>query len=64
MARLIKPYASEMAGIVLVEENKMKWQQISLSKDTVQRRIVDLSDNIKEQAITELQNLQFGLLSI
>ena len=53
-----------MAGIVLVEENKMKWQQISLSKDTVQRRIVDLSDNIKEQAITQLQNLQFGLLSI
>ena len=38
-----------MAGIVLVEENKMKWQQISFSKDTVQRRVVDLSDNIKEQ---------------
>ena len=61
---LIKPYASEMDRIVLGEESKIKLLQIPLSKDTVQWRIVDLSDNIKEQVIAEIKNLQFGLFSI
>ena len=42
---LIKPCASKMARIVLGEESEMKLQQIPLSNNTVQRRIVELSDN-------------------
>ena len=50
-----------MTRIVLGEESKTKLLQIPLSNDTVQRRIADLSDNIKEQVIAEIKNLQLGL---
>ena len=49
---------------LLGEESKMKLQQILLSNDIVQRRIVELSDNIKEQVIAEMKNSQFVLFSI
>ena len=61
---LIKPCPSEMARSVLGEKSKMKLQQISLSNDTVQLRIPDLSDNIKEQVIEEIKNSQLALFSI
>ena len=61
---LIKPCASKMAEIVLGEESKIKLQKIPLSNDIVQRRIVELSDNIKEQVIAEIKNSQFVLFSI
>ena len=61
---LIKPFASKMPRIVLGEESKMKLQQIPFSNDTVHRRIVELSANIKEQVIAGIKNLQFGLFSI
>ena len=67
LARLslnLKKTASKMAGIVLGEESKIKLQQISLSNDIVQRKIVELSDNIKEQIIAEIKNSQFVLFSI
>ena len=44
-----------MARILLGEESKIKLLQISLSNDTVQRRVVDLSENIKEQVIAEIK---------
>ena len=61
---LIKPCAAKTARIVVGEESKMKLQQIPLSNDSVQRIIVELSDNIKEQVIAEIKNSQFGLVSI
>ena len=61
---LIKPCASKMAGIVLGEESKRKLQQSPLSNDIVQRRIVELADNIKEQVIAQIKNSQFVLFSI
>ena len=61
---LIKPCASKMARIVLGEVSKIKLQQIPPSNDTVQQRIVELSDKIKEQVIAETKNSQFGLFSI
>ena len=61
---LIKPSASEMTRIVFGKENKIKLQQISLSNNTAQRRIADLSGNIKKHVIAEIKNLQFGLFSI
>ena len=60
---LIKLCASEMARIVLGKESKIKLQQTLLSNDTAQRRIADLSDNIKERVIAEIKNSQFGLVS-
>ena len=48
--RLINPCASEMARIIL-EESKMKLQQIPFSNNTVQGQIAYLSDNMKEQVL-------------
>ena len=59
---LIKPCASKMVKIVLGEESKMKLQKIPLSNDIVQRRIVELSDNIKELVIAEIKNSQFCII--
>ena len=61
---LIKPCASEMARIVLGEENKIKLQQITLSNNIVQSRIANLSGNIKMQVTAEIENFQFRLFSI
>ena len=61
---LIKSCASEMARIVLGKKSKMKFQQIPLSNNSIQRRIADLSDNIKKQVIAEIKNSQLGLFSI
>ena len=41
---LIKPYALEMARIVLGQESEKKLRQISLSNNTEQRRIGDLAE--------------------
>ena len=53
-----------MARIVLGRESEKKLKEIPLSNDTVKRRIADLSDNIKEQVISEIKNSPFGLFSI
>ena len=61
---LIKPRATEMARIVLGPESEKKLIEISLSNDTVMRRIADLSVNIKEQVISEIKTSPLGLFSI
>uniref|UniRef100_UPI00358F1C07 zinc finger BED domain-containing protein 5-like n=1 Tax=Myxine glutinosa TaxID=7769 RepID=UPI00358F1C07 len=50
---LIKPCALKMARILLGEEAEKKFNKISLSNNTVQRRIADLSSDIKEQDVLE-----------
>ena len=37
---------------------------MSLSNNTVQRRIADMSTNIKEQVVKEIRSAPFGLFSI
>ncbi len=48
---LIKPCTSKMAKRVLGDASERKIQQISLSNDTVKRRINEMSDDIKEKVI-------------
>ena len=61
---LVKPCALEMARIILGQESEKKLSQIFLSNNTVQRRISDLADDIKQQVISNIQNAQFDLFSI
>ena len=50
-----------MARIVLGRKSEKKLKEISLSNDTVKRRIADMSGNIKELVILEIKNSPFGL---
>ena len=45
-------------------KSEKKLRQISLSKNTVQRRISDLADDIKQQVISNIKNAQFCIFSI
>ena len=53
-----------MARIVLGQESEKKLRQLFLSNNTVQRRISDLADHIKQQVISDIKTDQFGLFSI
>ena len=61
---LVKPCALEMDRIVLGQKSEKKLRQISLSNNTVQRRVNDLADDIKLQVISAIKNDQFGLFPI
>uniref|UniRef100_UPI00358ED38C zinc finger BED domain-containing protein 5-like n=1 Tax=Myxine glutinosa TaxID=7769 RepID=UPI00358ED38C len=61
---LIKPCTLKMARILFGEEAEKKFNQTTLSNNTVQRRIADLSSDIKEQVIAEIKDAAFGLFSI
>ena len=52
---LIKPCILECARIVLNKDAISKLEQISMSNDTIKSRIVDMSNNIKHQVITKIQ---------
>ncbi|XP_042218847.1 uncharacterized protein LOC121864027 [Homarus americanus] len=53
---LIKPCALKMVKRVLGEASERKIQQISLSDDTVKRRISEMSDDIMEQVKQEIKS--------
>ena len=53
-----------MAGLVRGHESEKKLGQISLSDNTVQRRISDLADDIKQQVVSDIMIAQFCLFSI
>ena len=53
-----------MIEIVLGKEAEKKIAAISLSKNTVQKRIADMSKDIKEQVVEEILSAPFGLFSI
>ena len=53
-----------MVQIVLGKEAEKKIAAISLANNTVQRRIADMSTDIKEQVVEEIRLALFGLISI
>lgn len=59
---LILPCAKTMVKLVLGEKSAEKLSAISLSNNTVQRRISLMSDDIKEQVIQKVK--EAGLFSI
>ncbi|CAM1298524.1 Uncharacterised protein r2_g811 [Pycnogonum litorale] len=61
---LIKPCALKMAEIVLGKECANKLATISLSNNTVQRRITDMAHDIKAQVVNEIKSSAFEQFSI
>ena len=61
---LIKPCIPKTVGIVLGKEAEKKLAAISLSNKTIQRRIKNLSLDIKSQVVQEIKTASFGLFAI
>ena len=53
-----------MTRIVLGDKHEKSLKAISLSNNTVKRQIAAMSEDIKEQVITEINKSVFGLFSI
>lgn len=52
---LIKPCMLKMVKLVLGEDSEMKMRQISLSNDTIQRQISEISGALTEQVLNEIK---------
>ena len=61
---LILPSCKDIVRTMLGEESVKKLNPISLSNNTVQRRISEISTDIKEQVILEIQEAPLNLFSI
>jgi len=53
-----------MADVVLGKDAEKKLAAVSLSNNTIQRRIADLSDDIKSQVVRQIKTAPFGLFAI
>ena len=61
---LIKPCILKTAGIVLGKEAEKKLAAILLSNNTIQKRIKNLSLDIKSQVAQKIKIAPFGLFAI
>ena len=61
---LIKPCVLKMVDIMLEKHAERKLASVLLSNSTIQRRIKDLSDDIKCQVVEEIKTAPFGLFAI
>lgn len=61
---LVLPCAVDIVRIMLGEESAKKILPLSLSNNTVQRRIADMSDDIKAQVIDEIKSAPLGLFAL
>ena len=53
--KLVKPYTMKMVTIILGEASAKKMENVSLSNNTVQRRISEMADDVKEQVLDEVR---------
>lgn len=61
---LVKPCMLKAAEIVLGPESKQKLQQISLSDNTVKRRIDDMAEDIKKQVVDAVKQSPFFAIQL
>ena len=52
---LVKPCLLKTVKLLLGESSEAKMRQISLSNDAIRRRILDMSEDVKEQAINKMK---------
>ena len=57
---LITPAAKVLVKHVIGVEPVSKLNSVSVSNNTIQRRITEMSTDIKEQVITEVQGSKYG----
>lgn len=61
---LIRPCTLKMVNRVFGDASELKIQQISLSNDTMKRRINEISDDIKEKVIQDIKSSPAGMFAI
>ena len=61
---LILPCCRDIISNVLGSSELQKLKHVSLSNDTVRRRITELSDNILSQVVSKIQNSIFNYFAI
>ena len=61
---LILPSCKDIAQCLLGDDALQKFNTVPLSNSTVQRRIVEMADDIKQQVVEELRSTPLGLFSI
>lgn len=61
---LIKPCTLTMVELILGKEAEKKLAAVPLSNNTVQRRISNMADDIKDQVICQIKSSPFGLFAI
>lgn len=61
---LILPAAKEMVGVVIGEKAAKRLNVISLSDNTVKRRIDDMAVNVLKQLVSRIQESSFYALRI
>lgn len=61
---LVKPCALKMVERVLGKQNCKRLEGISLSNDTIKRRITEMADDISSQLISKLKTCLHGMFSI
>jgi len=51
----VKPCLLKTVKLILGEASEAKMRQLSLSNTTIQRRISDMSEDVKEQIVQEIK---------
>lgn len=61
---LVMPCTKEIVRIMLGEQHAKKLDTLPLSDNTVQRRIADMSTDIKDQVVSEIKTAPLGIFAL
>ena len=62
--KLILPCCKDIVRVMVSEEAEKKLSRVSLSNDTIKRRITEISNDIENQVINELRDAQLFALQL